>query len=489
MPKLLLTSSAALLLLGTVLAVPACGSDSDGFGGSGDPDGGSCGPFGCTVADGADGPCVGLECQQVTCEGAAVTSVSGVVMDPAGRVPIYNATVYVPNGVPEPFAEGTTGCDRCDGKISGSPVVITSTDTSGAFRLTNVPVGEKIPLVIQIGKWRRQVVIPAVGKCADTALDVGLTRLPRNRNEGSIPRIALATGAADPLQCLLRKIGIDDSEFGVAGSDARIHLFAGGGFDDSGTPRAASSKLASGEAFPSAESLWSTGAALAKYDVVMLACEGNENDTAQHKPAAAKQAVYDYAAMGGRLFTTHFHHTFFSGSPDPAPKSVAQWTDKAPPASGPPATTTIGAEISASFPKAVAMKEWLSEQNALTGEKLPMVDARHNVDAVNAGALDWIHATSENTTVPGLAGSRAVQYLSFNAPVGASDADVCGRVVFTNLHVGAGSEGGKVDDATAPFPTSCQTESLSAQQKALEFMLFDLSSCVQRDDAPVAKPR
>ena len=63
-----------------------------------------------------------------------------------------------------------------------------------------------------------------------TPLDAAITRLPKNRTEGHIPRMALTTGGADPLQCLLRKIGIDDSEFGIAGSEARIHLYKGGGF-------------------------------------------------------------------------------------------------------------------------------------------------------------------------------------------------------------------------------------------------------------------
>ncbi|MCA9590390.1 MAG: carboxypeptidase regulatory-like domain-containing protein [Myxococcales bacterium] len=486
----------AFVVAGIALAaVPACGSDDNnnnnggtdaGTGADGEP----CVGFGCTNnPDGGGKPgCVNLECKQVECQGGAKTTVTGVVLDPAGKVPVFNATVYVPNKTPDPLATGAVTCDRCDAKVSGSPVAITATDTSGAFTLENVPVGDKIPLVIQIGKWRRQVELPAVAPCVDTPADAGLTRLPRNRNEGDIPRIALATGAADPLQCLLKKIGIDESEFGTAGSDARIHLYAGAGFDDNGTPKLASSAFAAGGAFANAETLWNTVDELKKYDVVMLACEGNENDTAQHKSPAAKQAVYDYAKAGGRLFTTHFHHTFFSGSPDAAPKGVAVWTDKAPPANGNPATTPIGADIVGTFPKALAMKEWLTKQQALTNGKLSMIDARHNADAVNAGGLNWITATSENA-VGGTAGQAAVQYLTFNAPIGAADDQVCGRAVFTNLHVGAGTEGNKTDDPTAAFPTSCQTENLSAQQKALEFMLFDLSSCVQKDDAVVVQPR
>jgi hypothetical protein len=487
-----LLAVSSTLAFALVAAVPACGDDDAGSSGSTSNDGGNgdgaCVAFGCGSEGGGKPGCVGLQCQQVTCEGGAKTTLTGRVLDPAGQVPIYNAIVYVPNAKPDAFGSGVDKCDRCDAKVSGSPVVIATTDTSGAFKLEDVPVGDDVPLVVQIGRWRRQVKIPNVPRCATTPLDAGLTRLPKNRGEGDIPRIALATGAADPLPCLLRKMGIDDSEFGTAGSDARIHLYAGAGFTDGATPRLASSKFDSGAAFANAESLWGSVDELKKYDVVLLACEGTENDTPTHKSAAAKQAVYDYAKAGGRLFTTHYHHTFFSASPDAAPKGVATWSDKPPPANGNPVTTPIAADIVGTFPKAVAMKEWLGKQNALASGKLPMVDARHNVDAVNASAFNWIEATSENT-VGGTAGQKAVQYMSFNAPVGAADDQICGRVVFTNVHVGAGTEGGKSDDATASFPTSCQTKTLSAQQKALEFMLFDLSSCVQRDDAPVQGPK
>jgi len=49
---------------------------------------------------------------------------------------------------PTPFTDGVT-CDRCSGSVSGNPIAITTTDASGSFTLTNVPVGANIPLVIQ----------------------------------------------------------------------------------------------------------------------------------------------------------------------------------------------------------------------------------------------------------------------------------------------------------------------------------------------------
>jgi hypothetical protein len=39
-----------------------------------------------------------------------------------------------------------------------------------------------------------------------------------------------------------------------------------------------------------------------------------------------------------------------------------------------------------------------------------------------------------------------------------------------------------------PFPTSCEQRDLTAQEKAVEFLLFDLSSCVQNDKAKPTPP-
>ena len=89
-------------------------------------------------------------------------------------------------------------------------MVGTTTAVDGTFTLTNVPVGSNIPLVIVAGRWRRQIVVPGTASCADTTFS---TRMPQNQTEGDIPKFAIATGSADAVECVLRKVGIPDAEF------------------------------------------------------------------------------------------------------------------------------------------------------------------------------------------------------------------------------------------------------------------------------------
>jgi hypothetical protein len=399
--------------------------------------------------------------------------VSGTVYDPAGKVPLFNVIVYVPKTPPGPITNGAS-CDQCSSEVK-NPLVSTQTDAKGHFVLANVPVGGPIPLVLQLGKWRRQVTIPAASACMDTPLtDHNLLRLPRNQSEGDIPRIALTTGGADPLECLLRKIGLDDAEFTNASGSGRVNLYTGSGVPTQlPAPLVAADKFApalnGGASFADAQTLWGSVNSLKAYDILLLACEGQQN--ANTKPAAALQALYDFESLGGRVFASHWHDYWFSNGPAPLP-STGTWTDITPPPPDPSDGT-----LDTSFPKGQALHDWLANVGGLNPNgTLPIKEPKHNLNSVGNGAQQWITLQNPNTMPPG---QTAVEYMTFNTPLDVDAGAQCGRVVYSDLHVASGDQTGQ------PFPTGCVTKDLSPQEKALEFMLFDLSSCIQSDHQTV----
>jgi hypothetical protein len=160
--------------------------------------------------------------------------VSGTVYDPAGQNPLYGVVVYIPNTTPSPFIPGAS-CASCSDLYSGDPVAAAVTDAAGNFTIKNAPDGAAIPLVIQVGKWRRQFTLPAVAMCADTPIPDGTLTLPKNGSEGDLPSIAISTGGADSLECLLARVGIDKAEYVPgAGGAGHVHIFRGKGGPDTG---------------------------------------------------------------------------------------------------------------------------------------------------------------------------------------------------------------------------------------------------------------
>jgi hypothetical protein len=448
-----------------------CGSDGSTFdGGDGSQNGGDgcTGPFCNPFQDGTAGDgktCTGLCLKQVNCGSAPTTSISGTVYDPADQVPLYNVAVYVPNAPLSPITHGAT-CDQCGSTLSGDPLVATLTDTAGHFKLDNVPVDSNLPLVIQIGKWRRHITIPNVTQCADNPItDKTQTRLPTKPQETSpdddIPYMAITTGGADALECLLPKIGINKTQFVNQGSPGRVNLYQGVG----------GSALNGGS--PNVTSFWTAQANLMPYDMVLLGCEGGTHP--ENKTGTSLPNMEAYSNAGGRVFGTHFHYYWIESNPNPSLWPSTATFDHT---TNPP-QTQWPVLIDQSFAKGQAFAQWmLNVGGSTTLGTFPIDQARHDVDAVNGQptndpvSIRWVYGQNPNV----------VEYYSFNTPVGLTSDKQCGKVVFSDLHVSAG------DTPGGTFPANCNNNPLTPQEKALEFLLFDLSSCIQNDKEPPPPP-
>jgi hypothetical protein len=361
--------------------------------------------------------------------------VSGTVYAPNGVDPLPNVLVYIPNAPVDPFTPGVA-CEQCSAGVSGSPLVSAATDTFGNFTLQNAPVGANIPLVIQTGRWRRQVTIPSVVACQNTAVAASLTNLPSTKAQGDIPHMAFATGAVDSLECVMRKIGVSDSEFTEPSGTGRINLYVGDGtvnVPGQGTYHLGGANAGAGT--PSETTLVNTPATLDEYDMLLFSCKGSE----VARTAAQQTNVINYANAGGRIFATHFSYTWlFNDAPF---NGTANWdVNQCDPNTVPPGSTCATAQgyppdqtgyINTTFPKGLALAQWLDNIGASTTlGQIPLNVLRW--DTNNPGAVapsqEWMQIQDPQI-------GDVLMHYTFNTPVGTPAANQCGRVLWDDFHV------------------------------------------------------
>ncbi|HEX8796931.1 MAG TPA: hypothetical protein VF765_38530 [Polyangiaceae bacterium] len=476
------------------------GSSGGSNGSSGGGSNGSSGGFGSTSSSGGGGntdggvACPsGLQCN-VSCSNGGTTSISGKVYDPAGNDPLYDIAVYVPAvplvALPKGVPTGSDACS-CAALFKSGAVVSAVTGVDGAFKLSNAPVGSNVPLVLQVGKWRRLVKINTTA-CQDNAQPDKSLTLPATVASGdtddNMPDIAVSTGSADSLECLMHRIGLPLSEFsGGAGGAGHVHVFAGGGAGGGGGGGGGVGRPESpawANATPSDTSLWDSQQHMMPYDITLLSCEGGETYNAD--PAVLES----YLNAGGRAFGSHFHYAWFSGpigsgqaysAPTDWGNNLATWSANGGgigqlQANGKIVQTLNGSTMP--FAKGIALFQWLGLEGALgvngaPAMELPIQQPRFNavVGPGNKPSQQWIQDDATPNTM----------YFSFDTPVNAppnpdgGPPNYCGRAVFSDLHVSGNTKdpGGTCNDGL-----------LQPQEKALEFMLFDLSSCVIPDTIP-----
>jgi hypothetical protein len=409
--------------------------------------------------------CTGLCLQQTTCPGIETTSISGTVYAPNGTDPLPNVLVYVPNAPVAALPAGVS-CELAGETVSGSPLVSTTTARDGSFTLTDMPVGANIPLVIQAGKWRRQVSIANVASCTNTAISASQSTLPRNQSEGDIPQTAVVTGSVDAAECVLRKIGIDDTEFTDPSGTGRINFYlgTGTGVGNGGAQISPST--------PNEIELWHVQAILNKYDLVMFPCQGGPYT----ETASAEQNLLNYVNAGGRVFATHYSYAWFY--------NYSPFSDTADWAVDPEDNNTFADDpgtgiINTTFPKGNELAQWLQGIGASTTfGQIPISTLRHDFTGVVAPSTLWL--SDEDAAPPAGQGTVPMQY-TFNTPVNVSAANQCGRVVFNDYHV-EDAENNPTNGMT--FPEECAPGPMTPQEKLLEFTLFDLSNFLAPDIPP-----
>jgi hypothetical protein len=251
--------------------------------------------------------------------------------------------------------------------------------------------------------------------------------------------------------------------------------------------------------------LWDSLPHLLPYDILLLSCEGGETSNAN------PPVLESYLNAGGRAFASHYHYAWFSNNngsnqgftvPTDWGGNLATWTPGSAGGAGPVAgvidqTLNVGG---GPFVKGQMLDQWLTVVNALgtnnvAAGQLAIFSPRYNavVGPANLPSQPWITAMNN--------GTKQTMYFSFDTPVSLTAPaagtmpNFCGRAVFSDLHVSGCDKPGTCNNGYAsnmdtpnvgagggqPPPMGCAAGDLSPQEKALEFMIFDLSSCVISD--------
>jgi hypothetical protein len=536
-----------------------CGLAGDDCGGTLD-----CGPTTCPILGYTCGG--GAKEGQCGCTGACedipdcskkpkkTTTLTGKVYDPAGNNPLYHVFVYVANNPKDPnlksFPEGIT-CDVCGATAAGEPLLSegeqagTYTDVDGSFTLKNVPVAEGVTVVIQLGRWRRVFKVDIDKPCDENKVPDKTFLMPSKQSQGNIPLIAMVTGDVDSLECVLRKIGIDASEFTNPADGGRVQFYLGTGIPSPPEGAGKSGEMIDKQT-PKQAALFAKNTdnqpVIDDYDMTILACQGGP-DT---QSAEDQKTLRNYAAAGGRVFATHYAYSWLtSNDEDTAQKGKADnWSEVATwkRDEDDRATHATGHIDLMSNPKGSAFQGWLEAVNASTvGSGTARVDTiRHDADSISSVSgqtQQWLYrdcadkTCSINTAIDctadatvcapkvcknkpekvcttnsdcdgtnncaaqtcaasacatKYAGKKLPLHFTYSTPVNVvQDLTTkpptlqCGRVLFSDFHVaGTTSMGGETHNQGRVFPEACDDNPMTPHEKLLEFMIFDLGSCV-----------
>ena len=197
-------------------------------------------------------------------------------------------------------------------------------------------------------------------------------------------------------------------------------------------------------------------ATLNSYDVLMLPCQG----AAYAKPGPELQNIIAFANAGGRIYSSHFSYVWMNANPPW--DGVANW------AVNQATLQNLSATVDQTFSEGVTLAQWLQVVGATTvpGQIPMLTTTKHDQNGVIAPNQSWL-------TLNDPAHNNPVMQFVFDAPVGQVGGQ-CGRVLFNEYHVEAPPNNSSPKGVA--FPMECSPGAMSAQEKLLEYSLFELTS-------------
>ena len=387
-----------------------------------------------------------------SCPGQAST-ITGRVYAPNGKDPVPGATVFVPSKTPELFPPSVK-CEACGSLGTGNNFWTTTTKWDGTFKLSGVCPGSR-SLVFQNGRFRRLITVN-VGAKTTIKIPAHRSRLPRRNREfnvsDAIPRIAVATGDYDKMECVLRKMGLQDGSY---------TLFEG------------AKVLKSTPARPTFSSLVRNLGQMKSYNIIFINCTDNTFESELNNPQVVSN-IKQYVQSGGRLYVTDWSYDWIERI-----DTFSPYVDFEPGASGPAPEKANAAALGKGEIKVQAdikdskMRQWLT---------LFPGAAKNGRAVIEHFLAQWVimHKLHKETKtwVEGVvqfgSGQQAKRPLTvtFNFKS-------CGKILFSSYHTeGRDAELKAYPFPPKPFPQYCGN-SFSPQDRILEYLIFDIANCIK----------
>ncbi|HZU83067.1 MAG TPA: hypothetical protein VE987_09135, partial [Polyangiaceae bacterium] len=278
-------------------------------------------------------------------------------------------------------------------------------------------------------------------------------------------------------ECVLLKMGVDQAEFTPNSGTGRIHIYGGG----PNGPNGGSPGATAGNATLPESTLMGANGTFMNYDQILLPCWGH----AANKTAAELANLISYADNGGHFFATHYSYSWLVANGEF--NNVVHWHPNYNNPGNVNWTLNVSTAVPPSPPAAHGgtFAPWLNLVGALSngGPTVPakpqvsINNPRHDADFVVPPTLDWIDGTDPNHN------NALVEHFTFNTPVSTG---TCGHAIFSDFHVST-IAGNRSSTNGMVFPAEC-TKTFDAQEKILEYMLFDLASCAGPPPPPACNP-